>query len=53
MLRLGHPFLLKTKSLGLSCILLLMSNSELLRIKNGQKMAYKKQKAASNCKNFI
>ena len=54
MLRLGHPFLLKTKSsLGLSCILLLMSNSELLRIKNGQKMPYKKQKIASNCKNYI
>ena len=45
MLRLGHPFLLKTKSLGLSCILLLMSNSELLRIKKkGQKMPYKNKR---------
>lgn len=39
MLRLGHPFLLKTKSLGLSCILLLMSNGELLRIKKRTKDA--------------
>ena len=45
MLRLWHPFLLKTKSLGLSCILLLMSNSELLRIKKkGQKMPYKNKR---------
>ncbi|MDY4779154.1 MAG: hypothetical protein SO214_06880, partial [Prevotella pectinovora] len=29
---------------------LLMSNSELLRIKNRQKAPYKKQKTASSCK---
>lgn len=44
MLRLGHPFLLKTKSLGLSCILLLMSNSELLRIKKKDKRCLIKNK---------
>ncbi len=45
------------RSLGLAWILsfrrvdfvwLLMSNSELLRIKNGQKTPYKKQKTASS-----
>ncbi len=44
MLRLGHPFLLKTKSLGLSCVLLLMSNSELLRIKKKDKRCLIKNK---------
>lgn len=44
MLRLGHPFLLKTKSLGLSCILLLMSNCELLRIKKKDKRCLIKNK---------
>ncbi|WP_337809631.1 hypothetical protein, partial [Prevotella pectinovora] len=47
------------RSLGLAWILifrrvdfgwLLMSNSELLRIKNGQKTPYKKQKTASSYK---
>ena len=55
---LTHP-LNPNRSLGLAWILifrrvdfgwLLMSNSKLLRIKNGQKTPYKKQKTASSHK---
>ncbi len=55
----SNPSLNPNRSLGLAWILffrrvdfvwLLMSNSELLRIKNGQKTPYKKQKTASSYK---
>ena len=55
----SNPSLNPNRSLGLAWILffrrvdfvwLLMSNSELLRIKNGQKTPYKKQKTASSHK---